>query len=200
MGLTKGPFGKLSNHAVMNSFLIFHGKFYKQVEGLGIGFPLRPTFANIFMCHHEETWIQDGPPEFKPVFHQRYIDDTFLLFKEKSHAWLFFSYLNDKQSSTKFTAEHETENSLALLDILVKRVVNYFTTSVYRKSAFSGLCISFFSHCCYRFKIGAIETVIYRVYGICSNYSLLHRELEFIKRLFHNIFFFSKKQNRYKYL
>ena len=193
MGLTKELFGKLLDHAVMNSFFIFSGKFYKQVEGLGMGLPLGPTFANIFMCHHEENLIRDCPTGFKPVLYQRYIDDTFLLFKEKSHAGLFLNYLNDKHSSIKFTAEHETENSLAFLDILIKRVDNYFTTSVYRKPTFSGLCISFFSHCCYRFKINAIKTVIHRAYDICSNHSLLHRELELKKQMFHNNRFYKNK-------
>ena len=67
MGLTKELFGELLDHPVMNSFFIFPGKFYKQVEGLGMGLPLGPTFVNIFMCQHEETWIQDCPSAFKPV-------------------------------------------------------------------------------------------------------------------------------------
>ena len=57
MGFTKELFGKLLDHAVMNSFFIFSGKFYKQVEGLGMGLPLGPTFANIFMCNHETEFI-----------------------------------------------------------------------------------------------------------------------------------------------
>ena len=47
MGFTNELFGKILDHAVMNSFFIFSGKFYKQVEGLGMGLPLGPTFANI---------------------------------------------------------------------------------------------------------------------------------------------------------
>ena len=186
IGLTKELFGKLLEHAVMNSFFIFSGKFYKQVEGLGMGLPLGPTFANIFMCHHEETWIQDCPAAFKPILYQRYIDDTFLLFQDKSHASLFLNYLNGKHCSINFTAEHESENSLAFLDVLIKRIDNCFTTSVYRKPTFSGLTISYFSHCCNKFKINSIKTLIHRAYGICSNYLLFHRELEFIKQLFHN--------------
>ena len=116
------------------------------------------------------------------MLHRRHVS----LVQRKITCRLFLKYLHDKHSSKKISAEHETENSLAFLDILIKRVDNYFTTSVYRKPTFSGLCISFFSHCCYRFKINAIKTVIHRAYGICSNYSLLHHELEFIKQLFHN--------------
>ena len=48
-------------------FFLFNGKFYKQTDGLGMGQPLSPTFANIFLCFHEEKWLSSCP-HFKPVF------------------------------------------------------------------------------------------------------------------------------------
>ena len=59
--------------ALLNSFFIFDGKYFKQTEGLGMGLPLGPTFTNIFMCHHETRWLEDCPSEFKPVLYRRYI-------------------------------------------------------------------------------------------------------------------------------
>ena len=49
--LTKALFKTLLELSVLNSFLIFNVKLCKQIEGLGLGLPLGPTFANIFMFY-----------------------------------------------------------------------------------------------------------------------------------------------------
>jgi hypothetical protein len=36
--------------SVLNSYFTFDNKFYWQIQGLGMGLPLGPTFANIFTC------------------------------------------------------------------------------------------------------------------------------------------------------
>jgi len=48
-----------------------------------MGLPHSPTYANIFMCHHEQKWLTDCPSNFKPVFYRRYIDDTFFIVQKK---------------------------------------------------------------------------------------------------------------------
>ena len=50
---------------------------------------LGPTLANIFMCHHEEAWIRDCPAAFAPAKYLRYIDDIFVIFRNKSHVDFF---------------------------------------------------------------------------------------------------------------
>ena len=92
------------------------------------------------------------------------MDDTFLLFREKIHAALFLNYLNSQHTSIKFTAEFEQNDKLPFLDCLVKRNTTGFETSVFRKDTFSGLGISFFSFCVYKFKINAIKTLLFRAY------------------------------------
>lgn len=96
--------------AVTNSFFIFNDKIYEQIEGLGMGLPLGPTFANIFMSHHEKAWLDDCPLKFKPILYRRYVDDTFLLFRKKKNASSFLNYLNQKHPNIKFTMEEELNN------------------------------------------------------------------------------------------
>ena len=97
---------------------------------------------------------------------------------------MFLTYVNSKHSSIKFTSDPETNNSLAFLDVLVKRVNNRFSCNVFRKSTFSGLGTSFFSFCCTKFKTNSVLTLLNRAYAICSNYNLLHEEFEFLKTFF----------------
>jgi hypothetical protein len=186
IGLSKTLFKNLLELSVLNSFFMFNGKFYQQCEGLGMGLPLGPTFANIFMCFHETIWLNDCPISFKPVFYKRYIDDTFLLFRCQSHVSLFLNYLNSKHTNIKFTMEPEVENKLSFLDCLVHRDGNSFKCSVFRKSSFSGLGLSFYSFCTSRFKINSVKTLLSRAFRVCSSYVFLHDEFVFLKEFFRN--------------
>ena len=89
-GFNKVNFRKLLELAVMNTNFIFNGKLYKQVDGMAMGSPLGPTFANIFMCHLEEQFLSQCPDHFKPMFYRRYVDDTFVLFSNMDAAQNFF--------------------------------------------------------------------------------------------------------------
>ena len=164
LGMTRNFFKTFLELSVMNSFFIFEQKLYKQLDGLGMGLPLGPTMANIFMCHNEEKWLADCPETFRPLFYNRYIDDTFLLFKDKTHAHLFLNYLNDKHDNIKFTMEGEDKGALSFLDVLISRENDKFVTSVYRKNTFSGLGTSYFSYMCNSFKVNALKTLVHRAY------------------------------------
>ena len=160
---------------------------YKQIEGLGMGLPLGPTFANIFMSFNEQQWLADCPNSFKPVLYRRYVDDTFLLFILlycSAHSSLFLNYVNSKHPNIKFTMETESSNSLSFLDVKVSRNNNKFTTSVYRKPTFSGLGTSFFNFFSFMFKLNAIKSLVFRSYSICSDYFLLQCEFQFLNNYF----------------
>ena len=80
LGMDRNQFRTFLQKSVLNSFFMFNDKFFKQIEGLGMGLPLGPSFANIFMSYCEQQWLDDCPVDFKPAFYRRYVDDTFLLF------------------------------------------------------------------------------------------------------------------------
>ena len=126
----------------MDSFFIFNGTYYKQVDGVAMGSPLGPTLANIFLCHWEEIWIKKCPKQFKPEYYNRFMDDTFLLFSSENHVKKFHKYINTRHKNMTFTFEVEKNNKLAFLDVLVTRDVT-FVTSLYRKPTFSGLYSNF---------------------------------------------------------
>ena len=114
------------------SLILFDQQFYEQHDGVSMGSPLRLTFTNVFLCHHEKTWLQNFPSEFKPVIYRIYVDDTFLIFRSKHHIEKFRNYLNRQRKKIKFTSETENGNSIPFLDIKITRNNNKFMTSVYR--------------------------------------------------------------------
>ena len=61
--------------------LLFGQKCYSQIDGVAMVSPLGPTLDNIFLCHHETTWLKNSLKSFKPVYYKRYVDDIFALFE-----------------------------------------------------------------------------------------------------------------------
>lgn len=170
--------------AVKNSYFLFNNDLYFQLEGVGMGLPLGPTFANTFMCYHEKKWIQDCPSSFKPILYRRYIDDCFVLFNKKENAEHFLDYINNKHSNIKFTSEVEIENKISFLDIQIERDNDEFVTSVFRKKTFSGLASSYFGFVSRCFKISPVKTLIYRAFNISSKLSCFDREIQFLRNYF----------------
>ena len=167
-------------------FFLFDNKLYKQCDRLGMGLPQSPVFANIFMSHYEEQWLSNCPSNFKPVIYRRYVDDTFVLFTDKSHAAQFLNYINRQHDNINFTMETESNNSLSFLDVFIKKQGNDFLTSVHRKPTFSGLGLSYFSFFTNNFKYNSILTLLNRTFNKCSNYKLLHDEFQFLISFFKN--------------
>ena len=170
--------------AVTNSFFIFNKVLYQQLDGVGMGLPLGPTFANIFLCFHEKNWLASCPSEFRPVVYKRYVDDCFFVFNHISHVDKFLKFLNGQHPKIKFTKEVETNRTLPFLDITMRRTGTSICTSVFRKPTFTGLGLSFFSAVPFSIKRAVIMSSIYRAFRICSSYKLFHLELTFLKKFF----------------
>ena len=134
------------------SFFTFDQKYYKKCDGVTMGSPLGHTFANAFMCHFENLWLENCPTQFKPVVDRRDVADTFLLFSE--NVVKFKKYLNKKRKHIVFTREIEKNGSFSFLDIKISRE-NKFLNLVYRKPTFSGVCTNFesFISKCYKRRL-----------------------------------------------
>ena len=180
-GLLKSHCRELLQQATKQSAFIFNNKWYTQIDGVAMGSPLGPTLANVFLGHYENIWLDDCPLEFRPIYYKRYVDDIFLLFKSKNQIEDFKNYLNNKHKNINFTVEVENDNKLSFLDILVTRDQNQFTTSIYRKSTFSGVYTNFKSFIPTEYKHGLIFSLLFRVYTISMSYSTMLDEIERLK-------------------
>ena len=86
-------FEGLFSLSVKDILFLFNNQLFSKLDGVGMGNPLGPTFANLFLCHHETNWLNNFPLHFKPKLYRRYVDATFLLFSDLSHIPLFLNYL-----------------------------------------------------------------------------------------------------------
>ena len=182
-GMLKRHCKQLLNIATKSSCLLFNNTYYTQIDGVSMGSPLGPTLANLFLCHHEVPWLQNCPAQFRPVYYKRYVDDVFLLLKSKDHAKKFLRYLNSRHKNIEFSSEEEKEESLAFLDVNVKRENGKFVTNIYRKQTFSGVYVNFKSYLPKEYKHGLLFTLLFRAFTISSDYLKLHDEIEKLKSI-----------------
>ena len=56
--------------AAFESFFVFDGEYYIQVDGVAMGSPLGPTLANTFLCYYEQ----------KLNFYRMFIKDMLMTF------------------------------------------------------------------------------------------------------------------------
>ena len=85
------------------------------------------------MSYHEKKWLDECPDEIKPIKYRRYVDDIFVLCRDREHHEKFKEYMNSKHENISFTDELEENNLLPFLDVAVTRTDDGFTTNLYRK-------------------------------------------------------------------
>ncbi len=163
---------------VKDCIFFFSGSLFMQKYGTAVGNPLGPCLANAFLSHHEVSWLKNSPPEFKPLFYRRYVDDMFIIFKSPDYVPLFLKCLNSQYENNKFTSEIEEYGTLSFLDIEITKSNNTFLTSVYRKPTFTGLMTKFDSFVPVKYKKNLVQTLITRAYNLCSNYFNFHIEMQ----------------------
>lgn len=160
-----------------------NGDLYIQTDGVAMGSPLGPLFANFYMSYIENTVLPTI--ENKPLIYARYVDDVFLLINNIST----LEEIKNKFESTsvlKFTYEIEEKKTISFLDVRITRSNNSLITTVHTKLTNSGECLNYNSIAPTRYKTAVIRTFLHRAYRICSNWQLLHHEIDRIKQLLSN--------------
>ena len=127
--MLKRHFKQLLTPAVKSSCFVFNYIYYRQIDGVAMGSPLGPTFANLFLVYYEHKWLENCPLQFKPKFYRRYVDDIFLMFDKKDHVKKFLKHMNTRHRNIKFTVEEEQDNKISFLHISITRVENKLQTS-----------------------------------------------------------------------
>ena len=151
-----------------------------------MGSHLGPTLANALLVYHEKNWLQHCPVEYRPLYYRRYVDDILVLFNSAEHLKRFYSYLNSHQLNISLTMENEKDNRMSFLDVNILGEKDKFTTSVYRKPTFSGIYTHLDSFLPSSNKIGLLHTLLYRCFGICSDWTKFHLELVKLTDVFKN--------------
>ena len=122
----------LLEFCLTNTYFLFQGKYYEQVQGAAMGSPISPPIANLFMEEFEVKALSSCP--HPPSLWLRFVDDTFVITKAE-HSQPLLHHINNQDPHIQFTVEESTQQgTLPFLDTLVTiEPNNTFSTAVYRK-------------------------------------------------------------------
>ena len=152
--------------ATSQTYFLFNGKAFDEMDGVAMGSPLAPVLANLFLGYHENMWLKNYQNLSVP-FYRRYVDGTFCVFNTENEAKLFFNFVNSQHPSIKFTMEKETNEILAFLDVCIdNNDPSCLKTLTYKKKAFTRLLTNFFSFTPFSYKVGVIRTLVDKTYKI----------------------------------
>ena len=164
-------------------FVTPDGRIFKQIDGVAMGSPLGPTFANFYMGYLEETTFSDINK--KPLIYARYVDDIFIMYSTIEQLKEIKRNF-ENNSILKFTIEESAENKLPFLDVLIGKEKDKFHTKVYRKNTNLGQCLNAQSECTDRYKESVIKNYIKRAYKTSSTWKDFDTELNIIKQILVN--------------
>ena len=140
-GFNRKDLKELLETCTQASHFQFNGEFYDQIDGVAMGSPLGPLFANVFMSNferkHRQTLTELGVRTWL-----RYVDDIFVTLSDAADANRALEFLNNQHPNIRFTIEHESEGKLPFLDTCVYRGSNSYRTTIYRKKTFTGVYLN----------------------------------------------------------
>ena len=181
---TKSEIKKLLTLCTKNVYFSFNNEIYIQLDGVAMSSPLGLVIVNIFMVELETTLV----PKFEDHVQKwrRFVNDTFTYVKIGSVEYVL-SVLNSFDKNIKFIYGEEKNNTLPFLDVLFIRDGEKLNTTVYRKDTHNDLYLHWNSFTPISWKRGTLKSLISRAYMVCSNETLLAKELKHLEYVFHTI-------------
>ena len=166
------------------NYFKFENSFYLQCQGVSMGSPCSPNYANLFMGKFEEDFVYHNNPfalYLRCWF--RYIDDVFFIFTGTTEQLEGFRlYINSRMSSINFTLEFSRE-SVSFLDVMVK-MDQQVSTSVYKKKTDRNNYLHFSSYHPPGLKKGLPYSQLLRVKRICSTETAFEKQAKDLNQCF----------------
>ena len=111
--------GRLLQVVLTNNYFTFNNRIFQQSHGLAMGNSVSAILAILYMDHVEKQAL--NVLNNHVAFYCRYVDDVFLLVKNRSEAEHVQSVFNQIDPHIKFDIEHpDHTNTLKLLDVAIR--------------------------------------------------------------------------------
>jgi hypothetical protein len=184
--LTPGDIQQLLQAVSTNTYLQFNDRLFLQKKGLAMGSSVSAILAILFMDTLERRiflsnqWVSS---------YARYVDDIFILTKNKETAESIHESMNGLHPEIQFEIEHPSNNALSLLDFEVKTNEQSGTIDLqfYKKKAKKNVFLNFRSAIPMNTKENIVRNERKRILDRCTSTetSMVHSE-SFDKILLNN--------------
>ena len=106
----------LLDFCLTNTYFLFQGKYYEQVQGAAMGSPINPLITNLFVEDFEVKALSTC--QHPPSLWLRFVDDTFVITKAE-YSQELLHHINSQDPYIQFTVEPTQQGSLPFLDTVV---------------------------------------------------------------------------------
>ena len=130
------------------------GELYLQMDGIAMGSPLGPLFANFYAGNLEENVFNNHFQ--KPHIYTRYVDEIFLQIDTEQQI-IQLKEIFEQHSVLRFTHEMNIDNKLPFLDVMIDSNETQFKTTIYRRPTSIVTCGNGDSEYAEKFKISVIQ-------------------------------------------
>lgn len=159
-----------------SNYFELEGQIFRQDEGMAMGSPLSPIFANIFMEEFEQRAIASA--QFQPKVWLRYVDDVFAVWSHgEDKLDEFTEHINKVSPTIKLTTEKEENHKLAFLDVNVIKDKDSLKTEVFRKKTHTGRYLHYKSNHTESVKEAVAYSLFDRAKSVCLEKTTLATEL-----------------------
>ena len=179
---------KLLKIGTQESHFMCNNEFYEQIDGVAMGSPLGPLFANWFLKDFESKFIENDHHKLGIQLWKRYVDDVFAIVKN-NEANNILQYLNRKLDTIKFTMCLAEQSKLQFLDMVVisDQTKQHYYTDIYHKPTDTGLYSLYDSYVPAEYKLGTLNALLHRAWKICTNYNQFDVEVNKIRDNFNKL-------------
>ena len=167
-----------------NCYISYNKSLFHQIKGCAMGTKVAPTYACLTMGFLENNMYKickEINLRFSSKFY-RFIDDCFVILKNREDAILFFEVLNTLNPHIKFT-DTTHFNYINFLDVsLMKTKSGIIETDIFYKKTHTFSFLHFHSRHPHHIKVNIPYTVFNRINRIVSDQTLkFHRFKEVFK-------------------
>ena len=125
---------KVSKIIIRQNYVQFLNFFFIQEKGLAMESPTSSIFSEVLLQPIESTAIFNILEQNHTVGCFRYVNDILIVYNVSiTNIHDVFNSFNNLTPNIKFTMEKETENSINLLDVTIRKEHDTLTFNVYRK-------------------------------------------------------------------
>ena len=167
--MDRETFMELARIASCDVVMSTHDGFYVQRDGLAMGSPPAPHFANGWLSKFDSVIRGEAKLYF------RYMDD---ILKEvnREHVEQQLRDINQLHPNLKFTLERENEEQLPVLDMKIwhNHETGALSSTWYCKPTDTGLIMNYHALAPKRYKRSVVAGFVYRIYRACSDWDNFH--------------------------
>ena len=175
--VSKETFIELAKISSCEVIMSTHRGYYKQVDGLAMGSPPAPHFANGWLSQYDESIKGDSK------LFARYMDDILQEIK-RTEINNKLAQINGFHNNLSFTIEKQVNGKISFLDMQICcDNQGKLTSTWYNKPTDTGLVLNYHALAPRRYKRSVVSGFVYRVYRACSTWENFHISLQKAKKI-----------------